>query len=83
MDSVHTVWLGKMKCQPKNVPYDCCFVSVFTVNREKTLSLAVKNIQANLIFDFIQVLLRSLCKNEFFHSLIRTFSLAYSYLCIL
>ena len=77
MDSVHTVWLGKMKCQPKNVPYDCCFVS-FLVNRSKILSLAVKNIQVNLIFDFIQVLLRSLCKNEFFHSLIRTFSLAYS-----
>ena len=49
MDSVHTVWLGKMKCQPKNVPYDCCFVS-FLVNRSKILSLAVKNIQVNLIF---------------------------------
>ena len=47
MDSVHTVWLGKMKCQPKNVPYDCCFVS-FLVNRSKILYTVKIEVQQNL-----------------------------------
>ena len=46
-------------------------------------ALAVKNIQVNLIFDFIQVYLRSLRKNKFFHSLVFTFSLVCAYISIL
>ena len=46
-------------------------------------ALAEKNIQVNLIFDFIQVCLRSLRKNKFFHSLVFTFSLVCAYISIL
>ena len=45
-------------------------------------ALAVKNIQVNLIFDFIQVCLRSLRKNKFFHSLVFTFSLVCGNICL-
>ncbi len=45
-------------------------------------ALAVKNIQVNLIFDFIQVSLRSLRKNKFFHSLVFTFSLVCAHISL-
>ena len=56
------------------------YFCIYSPGGRYTYALAVKNIQVNFIFDFIQVCLRSLRKNKFFHSLVFTFSLVCAYI---